>query len=292
MCVQSQESIQCQAFLQPYGMVSLLDMLLEKSEYFVSIGRMFEANMYGIYGATRPDAPLRSQDFKKLLIQWGELRDKCKEMEMYRAADATSQAIAHFEKFEGQITYGAVISRSGELYRAFTGELSTQKFLILMPGRSKYFAIADLGGDEPPPFGQEVADVFPDAAYDIREAGRCLAMERDTACVLHLMRVLEVGLQRLAVKFNVTFERENWNKIIDQIESRIRQMSTNSPKPANWKDAEERYARVAKEFRYLKDAWRNNAAHARSRYDFEEAQTIYRHDREFMCELALNLGAG
>ncbi len=100
------------------------------------------------------------------------------------------------------------------------------------------------------------------------------------------MRVLEIGLQRLAQRFNVPFERGSWNKIIDLLEAQIRAISTTQPKAANWKSEEERYARVAKEFRYIKDSWRNHAMHARSRYDFEEAQSIFKHTRELMTELA------
>jgi len=267
-------------------------MLVEKSDYFVTVGRMFEELMYGIYGTVNPDGILRKIDFDKLVEQWGELKSQCKKMEMEMTVDSTTQAISHFQRFEGQITYGMVKTRSGELYRIFIAELSKQKMLILLPERSPYFTLADSSSNVVVPFGQNVADIFIDASYDICEAGRCLATELDTACVLHLMRVLEIGLQRLADRFNIPFERANWNTIIDQIESAIRRISTDSPRPANWKHEEERYARVAKEFRYIKDSWRNHAMHSRSRYDFDEAKTIYSHTREFMNELASLLKAG
>jgi hypothetical protein len=266
--------------------VTLLDMLVEKAGYFVSVGRMFEGLMFGIRGATSPNVVLRAVDFEELILQWTDLKSHCQKMEMEFTADSAAEAIAHFMKFKEQITYGMVMARGGELYRAFIAELSKQRFVLLSPARVKYFASIDPSEDPSSPFGQGVMDSFPDASYDIREATRCLATERDTGAVLHLMRILEIGLRRLAEKFQVPFERDSWNKIIDQIESKIREISSANSRPFNWKELEGRYARVAKEFRYLKDAWRNHAMHARSRYDFEEAQKIYDHTREFMCECA------
>ena len=289
MCVQSQESTPHEAICLPYGIVSLLDMLVEKSEYFVTVGRMFEGSMFGIRGVVSPEAVLRPVDFDELLQQWQELEIECTKMEMKLTADGIRQAITHFRKFRPQVTYGMVTIRTGELYRLFIGEFREQRFFRLLPGRVNYYSLPEAEDGLASSFGQNVANKFPDAVYDIREAGRCLALERDTACVLHLMRVLEIGLHHLADRFDVSFERSNWNKIIDQIESAIRQISMASTKPPNWKEDEERFAGIAKEFRYFKDAWRNNANHGRSRYDFEEAEVIYRHVRLFMGELAQEL---
>jgi hypothetical protein len=56
---------------------------------------------------------------------------------------------------------------------------------------------AALEYDEEAPFGPLVEANFPAAAYDIEEAIRCLALRRSTACVLHAMRVMRLGLARL-----------------------------------------------------------------------------------------------
>ena len=41
------------------------------------------------------------------------------------------------------------------------------------------------------PFGPEVVTKFPKAVEDICEAGKCIALQRPTACVFHLMRVAQ-----------------------------------------------------------------------------------------------------
>ena len=45
------------------------------------------------------------------------------------------------------------------------------------------------------PFGPEVEARFPGSAYDIDEAGRCLALRRPTATVHHCLCILEQGLR-------------------------------------------------------------------------------------------------
>jgi hypothetical protein len=51
--------------------------------------------------------------------------------------------------------------------------------------------------------GKEVFDAFPTANNDVSEAGMCLAFERGTACVMHCMRILEVGLVALAADLGI-----------------------------------------------------------------------------------------
>ena len=55
-------------------------------------------------------------------------------------------------------------------------------------------------------FGDEVANAFPNLIEDIDEAAKCLALSRYTACMFHLMRVMESSIHRLAKKLKVNSE--------------------------------------------------------------------------------------
>src|SRR5206468_1241557 len=76
-------------------------------------------------------------------------------------------------------------------------------------------------------FGKEVAQAFlsTETAFEIEESGSCYALGRFTACVFHLMRVLERGLLALAnnlnIAFTIPFEYQQWHTIIERIESEI-----------------------------------------------------------------------
>ncbi len=102
------------------------------------------------------------------------------------------------------------------------------------------------------PFGAEVGFTFPTVNREVNEAGKCYAVGRYTACVFHLMRVLEVGLRELASYVGVAdFGLENWKNIIDQIEKKIRDMES-LPKTIE-KDIETQFlGEAAKEFSHFK----------------------------------------
>jgi hypothetical protein len=100
------------------------------------------------------------------------------------------------------------------------------------------------------------------------------------------MRVLELGLAAFATVFNVSSDHTNWHNIIEQIESKIRDMGKDPNKAADWKEKQELYSQVASGFMIFKEAWRNYTAHARGKYTDNEADSIYRNVCDFMQRLA------
>jgi hypothetical protein len=168
------------------------------------------------------------------------------------------------------------------LREAVEDDLRTHVFLPISPKMAGYCDQENL-------FGGSVSDSFPSAIIDIREAGNCLAVGLNTACVFHLMRVLESGLKVLAVEFKLPCTTEAWGRVIGKIEDAITELQ----KPRN-KDAPNRhklqfYCQCAIEFKYFKDAWRNHAVHERIHYDDKAAVLIFEHVRNFMRRLSLDL---
>jgi hypothetical protein len=76
-------------------------------------------------------------------------------------------------------------------------ELSSRYVLMLSPKE------ADMIANREPAFGEEVFTAFSFAREDIEEAEKCLAFERGTAAVFHLMRALESSVQVIANKLGV-----------------------------------------------------------------------------------------
>ena len=142
---------------------------------------------------------------------------------------------------------------------------------------------------ESPLFGDHVDEAFPSAQYDISEAGRCLAFRRQTACVVHLMRALEFGLSNLATTLGMNLTNKNWDTIINDIEKEVRSRNKGSH-GEKWKNEDEPFfSEAAAHFRLIKNAWRNHAAHARTKYTDEEAKEIYESVRAFMRHLSQRL---
>lgn len=140
-------------------------------------------------------------------------------------------------------------------------------------------------------FGEAVADSFPNAAVDISESGVCLSLDRGSAYVFHLMRVLEIGLGVLGKEFGVSLNHTNWSPAITEIESKIREMH----KYPKWKalpdckGQQEFFAQAASHFGVLKDAWRNYTMHVRGFYSPEQAEPIFENVKGFMQKLAMKL---
>lgn len=100
------------------------------------------------------------------------------------------------------------------------------------------------------------------------------------------MRVLEHGLRALAADVGKTFSVQNWQNIIDQIESEIRQMGKTLPAGPEKSDRLQFLSEAAKEFVYFKDGWRNYVSHNRAVYDEHLARSALEHVRSFMTVLA------
>jgi hypothetical protein len=184
---------------------------------------------------------------------------------------------------KGEITkYVEYYDQCGILFDFAMNEIEGVVFGFIPKDHGAYFEQEAL-------FGVEVNDKFPEAKVDIKEAGNCYAHGTYTACVFHLMRVLEFALHKLAKDLGVTFptavELENWKNIIDKIDSAIKAQEQ-LPKSTQKSEDLQFYSEAAKEFRYFKDAWRNHVSHSRMDYEIHDATKIMEHVRDFMRHLA------
>ena len=171
----------------------------------------------------------------------------------------------------------------GHLGRWLDQEIESLTFLFIPKSRLHFYRDTIL-------FGEVVADSFPGASYDIQEAGKCFALGRYTASVLHLMRVLETGLYALCKKLKVPFgEKKSWNGVLIDLQSKWKKIEGRKRKPAKWRMDRQFYSEVFVEFGHLKDAWRNYAMHARATYDEERAEVIMNHVKTLMRHLATKL---
>jgi hypothetical protein len=136
---------------------------------------------------------------------------------------------------------------------------------------------------------EAVIKAFPSAAEDVVECVDLWAMSHPTASVFHAMRILEHGLRALAKHVGRTFDIQNWQNIIDEIESEIRERSKKLPRGQEKNEKLKFLSEAAKEFTYFKDGWRNYVSHNRSNYDEHQARSVYEHVRAFMTVLSSQL---
>lgn len=171
-----------------------------------------------------------------------------------------------------------------ELHENLIADLSSSYFLMIPADMREHYEQRQL------PFGESVSVTFPSAERDISAASRCLALDEWTACVFHLMRVLEHGLTSMALSVGMKPEEishENWKNIIDMIERKIRALEQ-LPKSDEKVKQIKSLSSAAVQFRYFKDAWRNHVSHGRDTYDERSGKMIWIHVKSFMQELAID----
>jgi hypothetical protein len=134
-------------------------------------------------------------------------------------------------------------------------------------------------------FGPVVTRKFPKAIEDISEAAKCLALQRTTASVFHLMRVMELGVQRLGGKLKVTIsiKDETWHQIMLHVNGKIEKLPSKTPREKERKSA---LAGAAAHLQSVRLAWRNEVMHPKQTYTRQEAYDIFYATRVFMSYLA------
>jgi hypothetical protein len=100
----------------------------------------------------------------------------------------------------------------------FHDDLAGLVFLYLPSDKLAYHQKTEL-------FGDTFKLNFPTANTEVLEAGNCFALGRNTACVFHLMRSLEVVLKTLFQAIGLpplkTAGERNWNGILRQIREKL-----------------------------------------------------------------------
>jgi hypothetical protein len=140
-------------------------------------------------------------------------------------------------------------------------------------------------------FGVQVAANFVSAAFDVEEAGNCFATGRNTACVMHLMRSLEVALDAIGLGVgvpNAVVEAKNsWETLLKKIDSQI--IANDKSGDATWLPKRQFFVDAHAHLFAVKNAWRNPSMHLEKKYDDREAERIYNAVSDFMEHLSTHL---
>jgi hypothetical protein len=166
----------------------------------------------------------------------------------------------------------------GQATSRIADDFALQTLLVISPSTLSYY-------EQPKLFGDIVFTNFSSANDDITEAGTCFALGRGTACVMHLMRVLEAGLNALVNVLQVN-TKDDWGSKIRDVNIALSARATQKgPKLPD----DEFYAEAAAQFEFLKRAWRNPSMHLDRSYSIARAEEILLAVKSFMAVLATKL---
>jgi hypothetical protein len=156
-------------------------------------------------------------------------------------------------------------------------------------GRCHVFAVdereADLLNDQQP-FGAPVFDAFPSATFDIEEAAKCLALDRSTGAVFHMMRVVEIGLKATANALGIPYA-PSWESYLRQIKPKLEEDWDR--KAPEWRAEEPFFRDAYTHLHAVKLSWRNPTMHVVKTYTPEMADDIWSAVKGFMRHLSTKL---
>ena len=231
-------------------------------------------------------------DHEEKLRQFNDLADECRLLGLSGAAAVVGRAAAIWEaiplanvngveKYQlephGVMRLRSLLSQATSRISPMT---STARFCLpsIRAGLTHFYRNSN-------PWGEDVFKAFGSANEDISEACTCLALDRGTACVMHMMRVLEVGLSVLAAALGVGSQND-WGSYLREAEKELTKRKTSS---GSRSPDEQFYAEALSSMDNFGEGWRNPTMHPERTYSVERAEEIMGAVRSFMKLLATKL---
>jgi hypothetical protein len=169
---------------------------------------------------------------------------------------------------------------ASELHNRLLDELDSRLFYVVGQDKAKFL-------DQNWLSNSKINEAFPSAVPEFKRAGRCFAYTENTACVFHLMRVVDLGLRTVAASLQASYDARNWSGIADKINKLMEQKY--QLKTDEWKKSEPFYASVLTDIQAISKAYRNEGVHdARRVYEEADADYLLTVVEHFMANLAAN----
>jgi hypothetical protein len=218
-----------------------------------------------------------------IILGWfKQLKAICEEIELPMSVMQLNRAETQLRTKENSSQDLLLLINS--LTNVIDDELSVRLCMIIPSQKANYYEKLNL-------FGNAVSDNFPSAGFDIEESGKCLATSRNTACVMHLQRVVERGLKGfgnyLGIMVSIKSAQPSWQNVLDLTAKEIKDRTI----AKTWISSDEQmYSEGIQSFLVaVKNAWRNPSMHADQKYTEEIAEDIFNAVKGFMRHLAEHL---
>ncbi len=270
------------ALLESKELLSLSDMIEGVFDEYLSIFMFFRT-----YNA---DILIRmlTEDQKKYITDLSKALNAFIKLQFTKTATLTGIIISQRRDHVPDLK--RVSDEVSLIQTTFGLEFKKDRFKVLTDSEAEIY-------EETYPFEIFVSEGFPEIAGDILEINKCLALGRYTACVFHCMRVLEVGVHKLALYLDLPLNdirhgKPNtlqWNDLCDSIKTAVNKLSLateiDRTKRFRCEDMLERLSTLRPE--------RNRVMHARhattKTYTKEKATHIRAETRDLMQSLYLQL---
>lgn len=199
--------------------VTLWELLVQLIELHTLIDRMYQTSVLA-RGWYCPAEDARALNLQVLAQGVEGISKACANlglsMSCLEARDVIQslRAYANMSKWHGEHTKLEIARSYDHLISSIRNETSQQLYFHV-PEKSRELY------ENMQPFGERVWRAFPKAIHDIEEAAKCLALNRATACAMHCMRAIDIGLSKLIAESfgdpDYLTETSEWGKIVHRI---------------------------------------------------------------------------
>lgn len=178
-------------------------------------------------------------------------------------------------------TYGQMRDLLDEFRERVHDEMEAQLFLHIASEDNRYYTDWAKGWERS-------LEQFPSVSTDVEEAGKSLALNRNTACVFHVMRVAEAALVSIAERVGLeNSQLTGWQEAINYIEGKLN--AKYEEMDQRFKGSREFLSGIAAHMRTVNLAWRRRVAHIDRNYSEEEARRIYTSTQALLQHIAEEL---
>ena len=244
----------CPWSLWRFGVVSLLDMLRYAAEDFLEIAKIL----------TSLELQPRSLENERVRGKFQEVVNRLSEhlinLGMSFSQNQVETVLAAVNRADWDVTSREI----DQLLRRILEELKARSFRYVdKPAYELGFWILN----------RKAIRENRDVLVEMQSAGRCYAYGEHTACVFHLMRVIDYGLRMVAASLSIAYDARSWDGIGKAIEKKMREKY--GDKTDAWKAAEPFYAEILTDIQAIGRGHRNPALHElEKKYDEREAEYL------------------
>jgi hypothetical protein len=231
------------------------------------------------------DAPLQAETRTTYIETLRSFDFMCRHIHLDSACDQIARMLDRCSNDDSLVTEREFCQMHTELHNRIMDDFSHHLLFAIPRHEVKYY---EQRGSL---FGDSVSNAFPSALDDIEEAGKCYATERTTACVFHLMHVMERGLRALAGELNDPRldpkTNPSWESILRKCDDELKKpYKDRSP---HWSAKNQFFSQATATLRAVKDAWRNPTIHIENKYNDDEALDVLNAVGAFMRHISSEL---
>jgi hypothetical protein len=169
-----------------------------------------------------------------------------------------------------------ILDEVRRITNSFLYVLSKRWFYALSPSAAEHYGLVAA-------FGEEFWDKFKGARDDLEHAGNCLALGEGTACVMHLMRMLEIVIRHLGNRLGLTFDlKDTWGGILRTYDSKIEDMPAATQEEQRKKH---QWSECRNYLWHVKRAHRDDSMHGERAYSPKEAKEVLDAIKDFALYL-------